>query len=356
MIDAALYADTGAPDRRLKCLTIQPNGEEGFHPRRNNWRRSAKVPILIINATTLNTGHNWQFTASHMGEAPTCIEPSVDASERLRRMYYEEAPHPHSNIELHTAVGASAAVPGVFRPIKLKGLYPNRDVRLSDGGVHDNQGIFGLVEQDCNILIVSDGCGQLTSQPKPSWFFIGVLGRATNVLMDTVRRSSYRMLALQFRNNRIREFHFIHLKRGLSTRDVTWFRGRPSASQAVPDEAERSGLDAQTQRALAAIRTDLDSFSEKECHALMFAGYRTACRDFAESKFFAGAGATSGPWKFLGVGDWMDEATASKAPPSFIEELECGQHLFFRRIRLSRIGRAYQGLRSLVWSRTEPEA
>jgi predicted acylesterase/phospholipase RssA len=119
-------------------------------------------------------------------------------------MYYDEAPQPHGDIELHTAVGASAAVPGVFRPIKLKGLYPNRVVRLSDGGVHDNQGIFWLVEQDCNILIVSDGCGQLTSQPKPSWFFIGVLGRATNVLMDTVRRSSYRMLALQFRNNRIR--------------------------------------------------------------------------------------------------------------------------------------------------------
>jgi predicted acylesterase/phospholipase RssA len=357
MIDQALYADTDTPCRRLRGLTVQPNGEpEGFHPRRNNWRRSAKVPILVINATSLNTGHNWQFTASYMGEPPTCIEPAVDASERLRRMYYEEAPSPHDEIELHTAVGASAAVPGIFRPIKLRGLYPNRDVRLSDGGVHDNQGIFGLVEQDCNVLIVSDGCGQLTSEPKPSRFFIGVLGRTTNVLMDTVRRNSYRLLALQFRNKRIREFHFIHLKRGLPTRDITWVRGRPGGSRAVPDDAERSGLDAQTQRALAAIRTDLDSFSDNECHALMFAGYRMACRDFAQSTFFtAGPETGAAQWKFLAVGNWMDESTASTAPRSFIEELECGKNLFFRRVRLSWAGRACQRLRGLLRPSAEPE-
>lgn len=356
LTDAALYADSDTPCRRLRCLTIQPKGApEKFHPRRNNWRRSAKVPILVINATSLNTGHNWQFTASYMGEAPTCIEPAVDASERLRRVYYTKAPAPHGDIELHTAVGASAAVPGIFRPIKLTGLYPNRVVRLSDGGVHDNQGIFGLVEQDCNILIVSDGCGQLTSQPKPPRLFVGVLFRTTDVLMDTVRRNSYRMLALLFRNKRIRELHFIHLKRGLSTRDVTWIRGPQGDAPGVPDEAQRSGLDAQTQRALAAIRTDLDSFSENECHALMYAGYRMTSRDFEQSPLFGTAAATA-PWKFLRVRAWMDEGTAAGAPSAFIEELECGQNLFFRPIRLSRAGRAYSWLRGLVRPRTEPES
>ena len=107
----------------------------------------------------------------------------------------------------------------------------------------------------------------------------------------------------------------------------------------MPDDAERSGIDAQTQRALAGIRTDLDSFSENECHALMFAGYRMACRDFAKSHFFrASPGLVPAPWKFLGVGAWMDEPTASAAPPSFIEELECGRNLFFRRVRLSWAG------------------
>ena len=35
----------------------------------SNWRRKHKAPALVINATTLNTGHNWQFTASFMGWA-----------------------------------------------------------------------------------------------------------------------------------------------------------------------------------------------------------------------------------------------------------------------------------------------
>jgi hypothetical protein len=160
------------------------------------------------------------------------------------------------------------------------------------------------------------------------------------------------MLAMQCRNHRIREFHFIHLKRGLSTQDVTWIRGLPSGSPAVPDETERSGLDAQTQRALAGIRTDLDSFSENECHALMFAGYRMTCRDFVKSKYF-GAGAATEKWKFLGVGALMDETRASKADRSFVEELECGRHLFFRRVRLSWAGRAYKGLRGMIWSKPE---
>jgi hypothetical protein len=213
--------------------------------------------------------------------------------------------------------------------------------------VHDNQGIFGLIEQDCNVMIVSDGCGQLTTETKPSWWFTRVLMRTNNVLMDAVRRNSYRILASRLRSQRIKELHFIHLKRGLATHDVTWIRGRPEDGQAVPREKESSGLDAQTQRALAAIRTDLDCFSENECHALMFAGYRIADRDFAESTIVE-ASARSAPranWKFLRVADWLDEHTASTAPKVFFEELQCGRHLFFRWLRLSRPLRAWKSLR-----------
>jgi hypothetical protein len=35
-----------------------------FKLKYDNWLRYAKVPILVINATTLNTSHDWQFTAS----------------------------------------------------------------------------------------------------------------------------------------------------------------------------------------------------------------------------------------------------------------------------------------------------
>ncbi|HEV2666748.1 MAG TPA: tetratricopeptide repeat-containing protein, partial [Blastocatellia bacterium] len=63
----------GTRPRWLNDLKIQPkdwskDGAENFNPKNHNWLRAAKVPILILNATTLNTGHNWQFTATWMGE------------------------------------------------------------------------------------------------------------------------------------------------------------------------------------------------------------------------------------------------------------------------------------------------
>ena len=107
------------------------------------------MPILVLNATTLNTGHNWQFTASWMGEPPTRSTSEVDASRgcggsttRRRRRRPEAA--------LGHAVAASACVPGLFPPIALNELYDGDDVELVDGGVHDNQGIAGLLEQDCS--------------------------------------------------------------------------------------------------------------------------------------------------------------------------------------------------------------
>ncbi|HJX91561.1 MAG TPA: tetratricopeptide repeat-containing protein, partial [Pyrinomonadaceae bacterium] len=59
--------------RWLNGLTISPltktNGgpprnDSDFAPKYQNWRRNAKVPILVLNAATLNTGHTWQFTAT----------------------------------------------------------------------------------------------------------------------------------------------------------------------------------------------------------------------------------------------------------------------------------------------------
>ena len=101
--------------RMLSALTIHPVGEKSdFAPKRDNWCRQAKVPVLILNATSLNTGHSWQFTASWMGESPTRIDTTIDGNERLRQMYYWEAPEPHRNVRLGAAVAASSCVPGLF--------------------------------------------------------------------------------------------------------------------------------------------------------------------------------------------------------------------------------------------------
>ena len=105
LLDEAFYTRAAqvAKDSRpeLASLKIHPPASEGevnlpkeertsFVPKYDNWRRANKVPILILNATTLNTGHNWQFTATFMGESPNQIVQEVDGNERLRRMYFDE--------------------------------------------------------------------------------------------------------------------------------------------------------------------------------------------------------------------------------------------------------------------------
>jgi len=52
-------------DHDPKIVNDQP-----FNPSRHNWLRAHKVPSLVINATTVNTGHGWQFTPTWMGESP----------------------------------------------------------------------------------------------------------------------------------------------------------------------------------------------------------------------------------------------------------------------------------------------
>ena len=89
LLETQLFAKVwgnGANERKprgpllLRDLRIRPLGaDDGFEPKIHNWRRQAKVPMLILNATTLNTGHAWQYTASFMGESPWSINPNTDA-------------------------------------------------------------------------------------------------------------------------------------------------------------------------------------------------------------------------------------------------------------------------------------
>ena len=76
----------GKDNITMPDLMITPHGYDTFHPYKQNHELRCKVPILLINATTLNTGNNWQFTASYMGESPS--ETQADKNARLRRMYY----------------------------------------------------------------------------------------------------------------------------------------------------------------------------------------------------------------------------------------------------------------------------
>ncbi len=260
--------------RWLNRLNVQPKDEPpGFAPKLHNWRRAAKIPMLLLNATSLNTGHNWQFTTTWMGEPPSSIDVEVDTNEQLRRMYYTEAPASYKCVRLGQAVAASAGVPGIFEPLSFDGLYPGRIVRLVDGGVCDNQGVASLLEQDCSVVLVSDGSGQMESQPKPRNGILGVLLRTNSIFQARIRDAQYHDLERRRRSSLLRGLMFIHLKQDLDPEPVDWIDCPDKHMPRKPDFLTSYGVAKDIQQCLAATRTDLDSFTDAEAYSLMASAY-----------------------------------------------------------------------------------
>jgi predicted acylesterase/phospholipase RssA len=269
--------------RRLSDILIHPKGDPGFNPKYRNWRRRHKAPILILNATTLNTNHNWQFTASFMGEPPSRVAASeIEANDRLRRMYYEDAPAAYREVRLSEAVAASACVPGFFDPLSLDDLYGTKAshpepldyvTRLVDGGAYDNQGVASLLEQNCTVLLVSDACGQGAVSLAPSGGRLDVVKRSNDILMARVRESQFQYLVALRDAGVLHGLLYVHLKEDLAGESVDWLGSRDLAPRSNPGVLTSYGMRRDVQGLLAAIRTDLDSFSDCESDALMLSGY-----------------------------------------------------------------------------------
>lgn len=263
--------------RVMPQLLITPaNHAQGtFNPKYNNWRRASKVPVLLLNSTSLNTGHNWQFTAKSMGEPPGILQDGVDTNERYRRLNYDQAPRDElQNFRLGYAVAASSCVPGLFDPIVLKGLYPGRTVRLVDGGVHDNQGVAGLLDEGCTRILCSDASGQMQDEKSPADNFVGVPLRAFSISQDRVREAQLQDLQARTDSHALEGLFFIHLKKDLETEPIDWVNCQDSTkSPACYPRTTPYGIDRDLQRLLAGMRTDLDSFTEVEAYALMLSGY-----------------------------------------------------------------------------------
>lgn len=298
--------------RYLSGLYIQPPDEkEDFYPRRDNWKRLNKVPMLVLNATALNTGHTWQFTASWMGEPPVGADAEVDRNFRLRRVYYDaqELPDKYRKFPLGRAVAASSCVPGLFEPVELDGLYPDITVRLVDGGVHDNQGTSSLLEENCSVILVSDASGQMVSESNPASGALDVPLRSNSILQARVREAEFDDLRARKRSSLLRGLMFLHLKKDLDAKRINWI-----GHNEAPDPAEHEtghdepctsyGIDKEIQHQLAATRTDLDSFSDTEAFALMCSGYAMAGEDLESSedlkRLFAAA-RTAVNWRFLEI-------------------------------------------------------
>ena len=77
-------------DLHINDYRVDPpeNSPGTFVPKKHNWMRESKIPELILNATTLNSGHNWQFTVTWMGESPVQVSQEVDKNTRYRRLHY----------------------------------------------------------------------------------------------------------------------------------------------------------------------------------------------------------------------------------------------------------------------------
>jgi len=330
--------------RWIHDLFISPINSNGnkmadFKPKYDNWRRKSKVPILILNATTLNTGHNWQFTASWMGESPSTIQ-EIDGNYRLRRMYYKSDEGKlieNRKIRLGYAVAASACVPGMFEPLSLHNLYENKVVRLVDGGVHDNQGVCGLLEQDCTVLLFSDASGQMGSEDDPQTSVLGVPMRANDILMERVRNEQFSDMENRYRAGLLKSKLFIHLKLDLDVQTVDWRNCEDPSDETLRTVYAKQlafyGIRKKLQEKIAAVRTDLDSFNDTEAAVLMSSGYLMLTSVFEKNiSGFPISLEKEWNWWFL-----MNTAELKRedAPKNFIQLIDVAKERMFKIWRLS---------------------
>jgi predicted acylesterase/phospholipase RssA len=275
----------GAGDLYMDHLPFIPADHDAalgeFNPARHNWLRRDKVPVLVLNATTVNTGHAWQFTPTWMGESPWAVHDAADAVPRLQWAYYDQSAN--WRVRLARAVAASACVPGVFEPLALDAPYERAlTVRLVDGGVYDNQGIVALMAMNCNVVIISDAAGQLLLEDAPGTGLSGLkqhAARSMDTLMERIRQANYGDLSSRRLSGLLRGMMFLHMKAGLDA-DPIRLRFATDAYELKRSTLTPSGVRRDFQRALAELRTDLDAFSPEERDGLMACGYQMAGKAF----------------------------------------------------------------------------
>ncbi len=283
--------------RRLRDLIVAPFGDADFRPRSGNWRRLAKVPNLMLNTTSLNSGHNWHFTARWMGEPPGLTGDEVDMNGRYRRVYYEQAPtRALQDYPLAYAVAASSCVPVMFEPLPLQGLYPGQTVRLVDGGVHDNQGMGALQDDDCEVILCSDASGQMGSEPAPAHSAMGVFARTESILQDRVREAQYSQVRSRADSGALKGLFFVHMRQGLQEPAINYSGSGDPEAPPQAGGCTAYGVDRELARLLAEVRTDLDSFSEVECCALMASGYQVTRQALLDLDSAHQASGAAGTW------------------------------------------------------------
>ena len=321
----------------MRDLIIQPKGHAGaFDPDTQNSARAARVPVIILEATTLNTGHNWRFEAMYVGEPrrqgtqDEATREDIDKNVILERTRWDDLPSGCRDFPLGAAVAASACFPGGFPPMQVAGLFDDYLVELVDGGVHDNQGIEGVVDRGCTHMVISDGSGQMPDRVRPSIRMPSVLGRVISIYGDAEREQRL-LAALQHPDS----VAFMHLQTGLPA-TARAPRG-DAVVQTAPTKTAEFGVHVDVQRALANIRTDLDAFSDLEAWSLMADGYLLAGRIVPSRAGVAALGTQHAPasWPFDAV---ANELGRPSPDPELLKVLRVGKERFLKPARMMPLG------------------
>ncbi|PIF34360.1 patatin-like phospholipase [Flavobacterium sp. 9] len=330
------YFDKNVKAIYMGDLIIKPKSASNFNIYNDNWKRKNKIPQLILNSTAVNTGHNWQFTATWMGEPPTYISDTVDVKPRLRRMYYQNAPEAYQKFRLGYAVAASSCVPVLFEPLLLSDLYEDIDLELIDGGVHDNQGIASILEQECSSIIISDGSAQMSNNYKNVANELSLFLRVDTILQERLREIQLLDLKSRKYSENINQLYIVHLKKGLGELPVSWINCTDVNRKILHDGKIEDpnvlldyGLMKKIQQQLSEVRTDLDSFNELESFALMYSGYQQTNHevDYAFSD-------TPEQWSFKKI---EPSCTLPAEETQLINQLKISTYVPFKIVRLSKL-------------------
>lgn len=323
--------------KKMKELYIFPKIDgkqvDNFNPHFNNFEIENKVPILVINSTCLNNGHNWRFTASGMGESQYMYDTTIDKNKVHKYTRYSEFKNEFKNFTIADAVASSSCVPGLFDPIELNGAYAKgENIKLVDGGVYDNQGLASLLDEECNLIICSDASGQFNDDDAPSSCRLSVIPRVNDSLMDRGRDQAYELIKELLNDKKIDGLCILHLKQCFEIKECTPKSCTPKVStdiECVTGDIYKD-YDVEIQDALSKIRTDLDSFNDIEAYSLMYSGYTIM------SKWFEAIKQTQPVWnnfKTTALEDWSFlkiKQTMDDDKERVLEQLQESQKLFFK--------------------------
>ncbi|MBY0540477.1 MAG: patatin-like phospholipase family protein, partial [Campylobacterales bacterium] len=249
-------------------LVITPkdwkNQKQKFKPRFNNWNRTNKVPILVINSTNLNSGHTWQFQATKMGEPEYMTNMEVDKNNSFGWVRYDDygLKKEFKEYSIGQAVASSSAVPLLFPPIYLDDLYEGYRLSISDGGVYDNQGFSGLLSEECDYLICSDASGQMNNKEKLTKTLLKTNTRIIDIQMDRNRELAFEEVNKLYKNKILKGFVFTHLKKNIDSQEISH-----------KNDIYMKDKEMDFQQIVSEIRTDLDKFSKIEAYSLIYNGY-----------------------------------------------------------------------------------